>query len=64
MKAVMSTPNVDGVPVTRQSAAAKTEVGVKVSAAIARNRMQVSCELEGHQMGILAATMTIDLDQH
>jgi hypothetical protein len=50
----MSMPNSDGVPVTRQSVTAKTEAGVKVSAAIARIiRMPISCELEAHQMDYL-----------
>jgi hypothetical protein len=43
----MSTPNVDGFPVTRQSETAKAETGAKLStAAIANKRMPVSCEYE------------------
>jgi len=37
--AVISTPNSAGTPVTRQSWAAKAEVGIRLSAAIAKNRM-------------------------
>src|SRR6476660_7489486 len=42
--AVISTPNSAGDPVTRQSWAAKAEAGMRLRAAIARNRMLSSCE--------------------
>jgi hypothetical protein len=40
----MSMPNSDGVPVTRQSEAAKVETGIRLNTAIARNRILVSRE--------------------
>src|SRR6476659_4412554 len=42
--AVISMPNSAGRPVTRQSWAAKADVGIRLSAAIARNRMLISRE--------------------
>jgi hypothetical protein len=43
----MSTPNTDGVPVTRQSEIANAETGVRLrTAAIDNNRMLVSREDE------------------
>jgi hypothetical protein len=44
--AIISTPNSAGRPVTRQSRAAKAEVGIRLSAAIAKNRMLISREDE------------------
>src|SRR5712672_3471626 len=42
--AVISTPNSAGNPVTRQSWAAKAEAGIRLRAAIAKNRMRTSCK--------------------
>jgi hypothetical protein len=49
----MSTPNADGLPVTRQSGTAKAETGAKLkTAADTNNRMLASCQDEPASLAI------------